>query len=63
MWKILQSSPNVGEFGPEGDHDEESEAEEFFNDDIQKYGHSNDIVSRSIPLINASYYSLTRGQG
>ena len=34
--EILQSSPDVEEFGPEGDHDEESEAEEFLNDDIQK---------------------------
>ena len=59
--EILQSSPNVGEFGPEGDHDEKSEAEEFFNDDIQTYGQSNDIVSRSIPLVNASYDSLARG--
>ena len=55
MWGILQSSQTVGELGPEGDHDDESEAEESFNDDIQKHDHSKDIESGSIPLVNASH--------
>ena len=52
MWGILQT---VWEFGPKGDHDEEPKADFFYNDDIQKHGHSNDIDSGSILLGNASY--------